>query len=263
MRKAISNRKLYPAMAGGVLLALVGGATLKLLHTSQAEPLGQESSSVEAKDEVADGSLTPLSPFESEPFLQASPSFRLADPALLQSTSSNARVETVAAGRSDPFAPIVRPSLLPTRPSSSVAAVTPVTSVPAQVSPVQNLPVVPVAATQALPALPVLPAPELSANLPQPPVGVAIAPMNPPVLQSLIDQIVVTGVAQIGDTVNVIVREPGSTSSRHVQQGDLIAGGQVRVKSVDTSNAEPLVILTYNGRDYPRTVGSSALIGSL
>jgi hypothetical protein len=43
----------------------------------------------------------------------------------------------------------------------------------------------------------------------------------------------------------------------------MLAGGQVRVKSIDTSSAEPVVVLTYNGQDYTRTVGSGTLIGSL
>jgi multidrug efflux pump subunit AcrA (membrane-fusion protein) len=98
---------------------------------------------------------------------------------------------------------------------------------------------------------------------PQPAVDIAVSPTNSPVLQSLIDQIAITGVAQIGNTVSVIVQEPGSVSGRHVRPGDMIAGGQVRIKSVDTSTPEPLVVLTYNGRDYTRTVGGSALIGSL
>jgi Tfp pilus assembly protein PilP len=84
-----------------------------------------------------------------------------------------------------------------------------------------------------------------------------------PLPQSPVDQIAITGVAQIGNTVSVIVRETGSASGRHVRAGDILAGGQVRVKSIDTSTAEPTVVLTYNGQDYTRTVGSGALIGSL
>ena len=87
-------------------------------------------------------------------------------------------------------------------------------------------------------------------------------PVNP-VQQSPIDQIAITGVAQIGNAVSVIVRESTGASSRHVKVGDMLAGGQVRVKSIDTSSAEPVVVLTYNGQDYTRTVGSGTLIGSL
>ncbi len=99
--------------------------------------------------------------------------------------------------------------------------------------------------------------------MPQSIPEVAIAPTVAPVVQNPVDQVAITGVAQIGDTVSVIVRESGNASSRHVKPGDLVAGGQVRIKSIDTSAAEPMVVLTYNGQDYIRTVGSSALIGSL
>jgi hypothetical protein len=92
---------------------------------------------------------------------------------------------------------------------------------------------------------------------------VAVAPTVNPVLQSPVDQIAITGVAQIGNAVSVIVRESTGASSRHVKVGGMLAGGQVRVKSIDTSSAEPVVVLTYNGQDYTRTVGSGTLIGSL
>ena len=257
MNKAISNRKLYPALAGAVLVALAAGVTLKLVHTSS-----QTDSVAEVQDEPAQSetvTLEPLTPFESGPFLKASPSFRLADPALLRSTSPNARVDTVAAGRPDPFAPIVRPSAAPPRPQPAPVAA----AAPSQVSPVQTLPVVPVASTQMLPPLPALPTPAGTSTMPQSIPEVAIAPTVAPVVQNPVDQVAITGVAQIGDTVSVIVRESGNASSRHVKPGDLVAGGQVRIKSIDTSAAEPMVVLTYNGQDYIRTVGSSALIGSL
>jgi hypothetical protein len=61
----------------------------------------------------------------------------------------------------------------------------------------------------------------------------------------------------VGNTVSVIVTEPGSTASRRVSQGDMLVGGRIRVKSVDMSAQEPVVVLTYDGRDYTRTVGAS------
>lgn len=261
MSKAISNRQLYPAVAGGVLIALTCGVVLKLIHTSyQEEP--------ESIPQTATSSLPqpqteePLStPFESGPFLQASPSFQLANPALLQSTSPSARADTVVAGRSDPFAPIVRPSALLSRPRPPQAVAPPA---PPQGTPIQNLPVVPVSATQSLPPLPALPDPAVpGSSMPQASSEVAVAPMAAPGAQNPVDRVAITGVAQIGNAVSVIVREAGSASSRHVKPGDMLAGGQVRVKAIDTSTAEPTVVLTYNGQDYTRTVGSSALIGSL
>jgi hypothetical protein len=100
MRKAISNRQLYPALAGGVVIALACGVVLKLIHTSSQV----EAAAVQLPSAPEETALAPLTPFETGPFLQASPSFRLANPALLQSTSPSARVDAVAAGRPDPFA---------------------------------------------------------------------------------------------------------------------------------------------------------------
>jgi Tfp pilus assembly protein PilP len=74
---------------------------------------------------------------------------------------------------------------------------------------------------------------------------------------SVIDQVTVSGVVQIGQQVHAIVSEPGSSAGRRVAQGDAVAAGQVRVKAIDLSGPDPTVVLTYNGRDYYRTVGGS------
>lgn len=268
-----SNRILYGAIAAGILIALLGGAGLKLMQTRSTsaeavaiEPLGM----AEADSNV--GETTPSDPSFAEPFVQASPSLRLADPSLLQSTVPQARVETIASGRPDPFAPLVTPRRAPSRPSPVAVPALPPTAVTAQVpgqpAAPQPMPVVPVANTQSLPPLPTalplpsLPAPFVPGSLPQMGGEVAIAP-TAPVFQSLIDQVGVSGVVQIGNSVHAIVTEPGDSSGRRVSQGDLVAGGRVRVKSIDVSGVDPVVILTYDGRDYPRTVGSGAMMGSL
>jgi len=71
--------------------------------------------------------------------------------------------------------------------------------------------------------------------------------------QSPLEAVELTGVVQVGDRVGVIVREGQGQSSRHVFAGDLLAGG-VRVKSVDVSAQQPLVILEYQGQEYTRVV---------
>jgi hypothetical protein len=68
--------------------------------------------------------------------------------------------------------------------------------------------------------------------------------------------VVVSGVVQVGSGISVIITEPGSTVSRRVAQGDMLAGGRIRLKSVDMSGQEPMVVLTYDGKDYTRTVGA-------
>ncbi|NJL45508.1 MAG: hypothetical protein HC922_06765 [Leptolyngbyaceae cyanobacterium SM2_3_12] len=258
-KSSISNRKLYPVLAAGLILALVAGAGLKMVFGHRSSSNSESAPSATAIAESASGTSPEI--FKSAPFFQPSAPIRLANPALLQSTSAPVRVQAVAAGRPDPFASIVIPS-----PGSARPAPATVTPVPA-VSPAQPLPAVPIVATQALPALPpvlpALPSPAVPGSAVQNPIPVAVAPTNSPIFQSLLDQIVVSGVVQIGNDVSLIVTEPGNASSRRVSSGDLVAGGRVRIKSVDLSSSEPVVVLTYDGKDYTRIVGNNAMIGDL
>jgi hypothetical protein len=73
--------------------------------------------------------------------------------------------------------------------------------------------------------------------------------------QNPVQAIELTGVIQVGDRVGIIVRESNGQTSRHLFEGDLLAGGQVRIKSIDMSTQQPLVILEYQGKEYPRMVG--------
>ncbi|MGG6240469.1 hypothetical protein ACQ4N7_17730 [Nodosilinea sp. AN01ver1] len=269
----LSKRKLYAAISGGLLLAIAAGAALKLtMGSSSPEAAGvdSENSDLMATDTASadpQEALVPqtdesATPFQSKPFFQPSAPLRLAEPNLLRSTSSQARVEAVAAGRPDPFASVVLPGPKASRPTPAAAALTPV---PAAVAS-RGLPTVPVVATQSLPplpqapaqsvALPNLPAPFLPGSVPPLPTDIAVAPTGSPVFQNLVDQVVVSGVVQVGSGVSVIVTEPGSTVSRRVSQGDMLAGGRIKVKSVDMSGQEPVVIMTYEGQDYTRTVGA-------
>ncbi|WOD38159.1 hypothetical protein [Nodosilinea sp. E11] len=271
--QGLANRKLYSAIAGGLLLAVAAGATFKLttLTATDSPATGTSAPSdqgVATADADFDGALVPATgdaatPFQSsQPFFQASRSLRLADPSLLRSTSPQARVEAVSAGRSDPFASVILPGPRVSRPAPAAAVLTP--APPAIAS--QGLPTVPVTSTASLPALPQieaqpvvipnLPLPFLPGNLPPVPTDLAVAPTGSPTFQNLVDQVVVSGVVQVGSGVSVIVTEPGSTVSRRVSQGDMLAGGRIRVKSVDLSGQEPMVVLTYDGRDYTRSVGA-------
>lgn len=271
--QGLANRKLYSAIAGGLLLAVAAGAAIKLTTAGPSTaPVAGVNADGGAVTTDGEGALIPATgeaatPFQSQPFFTASTPLRLADPSLLRSTSSQARVEAVTAGRPDPFASVVLPGPRVPRPDPAAAVLTPASPAVAQ-----GLPAVPVAATQSLPPLPQvamqpvtlpnLPAPFLPGGVPPIPTDIAVAPTGSPAFQNLVDQIVVSGVVQVGSGISVIVTEPGSTVSRRVSQGDMLAGGRIRVKSVDMSGQEPMVILTYDGRDYTRTVGAP-LVGVL
>ncbi len=270
--QGLEKRKLYAAIAGGLLLAVIGGAALKLtMATSGGAADDAPAASLAPAETDGEALSEPLipatgdaaTPFQTQPFLAASGPLRLADPSLLRSTSPQARVEAIATGRPDPFAAVVLPG--PSLPRASSAAIVLTPAPPAIAG--QALPPIPVAATQGIPsvpqgmiqpvALPTLPAPFLpGTTLPAAP-DVAIAPTNGAASQNLVDQVVISGVVQVSSSVNVIVTEPGSSVSRRVSQGDMLAGGRIKVKSVDMSGQEPVVVLTYDGRDYTRTVGAA------
>lgn len=263
MSQNLSNRQISLILAGSVLLALGMGSGIKLLTASRGSDGSStqvaavdEATSLEDSELAADA---PGQPFEAGPFVPASGQLRLADPALLQSTSTEVRLDTVVAGRPDPFAPVAFPTAS-SKPKAQTAAIA---TAPTGAQPPQNLPVVPIPATQALPPLPSVP-PPLPALQPLPPVQPTAIAANPgsgipQPTQSLVERIEISGVAQVGNQVSVIVREPGANASRYVRAGDAIAGGQIRVKRIDLSSTEPVVILEYNGRDYPRTVGDTSL----
>ncbi|PSN12206.1 hypothetical protein C7293_21255, partial [filamentous cyanobacterium CCT1] len=133
----LSKRKLYAAVSGGLLLAIAAGAALKLTMGSsspEAAEVDSDNADLIATDAAptdTEGALVPqtdeaATPFQSsQPFFQPSTPLRLAEPNLLRSTSSHARVEAVAAGRPDPFASVVLPGPKASRPTPAAAALTP------------------------------------------------------------------------------------------------------------------------------------------
>lgn len=274
------NRNLYFALGGGVLVALLVGGGLRLWQ-SQSSSSGSGAADSPSSDATADGALgselAKTADF-SEPFVAAAPSLTLAEPDLLQSTSAQTRVPAIAAGRPDPFAPLVTPARIPSRPVAGVIPTPPPPPMPlaaptaaptpvARPSTAQPRPTVSIAATQALPPLPTvtmpsLPVPPIPGGLPMAAETGATTDLipSPVALSSAVDQVVVSGVVQVGQQVHAIITEPGNPSGRRVSQGDTVAGGQVRIKAIDLSSPDPTVVLTYNGRDYYRTVGGAGLL---
>ncbi|MDY6940298.1 MAG: hypothetical protein SWY16_21920 [Cyanobacteriota bacterium] len=91
-------------------------------------------------------------------------------------------------------------------------------------------------------------------------IGPAIPP-EPPTPPTISENVEVTGVAEVGGEVQVIVQLPGSSSGRYVRVGDLIAGGRVLIKRVEgIQSTEPIVILEEDGSEYPRFLGESPTI---
>lgn len=265
----LSNRQVIAVLAGSFCLAIGLGSGLKLwLSSRQAAPSKAiaPAADLEASEPHSSTAASADQLFE-QPFVRVGQGLLLANPTLLQSTPKEERVVAVTAGRSNPFAPITQPGAGTVRrtpqPSSSQQ---PPTSTPQAV---QTVPVV--ATTQPLPPLPPVPS-ALPASNSAPLPTVAVAP-NLPSLPSIanpasssgsispVDKVEISGVVQLAGRVRVIIREAGASTSRHVTVGDRLVGGQVRVKQVDLSGAEPLVVLEYNGQEFYRSVGSTALAG--
>ena len=84
-------------------------------------------------------------------------------------------------------------------------------------------------------------------------------PRPDPVLAKAVE---VTGVVQIGNQAYAIVNAPNEPTSRYVQEGQRLAGGQVLVRRIDFNRASPVVILEQSGVEVVRAVGESAAIAS-
>lgn len=175
-------------------------------------------------------------------------------PGLLKPTNAARRVPTITTGRQNPFEATATPPLaLPV-----AAKATPATgrSLPSlsqrPLAPVSTLPTVPIAANPStLPPLAVPGNPNLT---PLPPVGVPAVPPSP---SSLAETIEVTGVLQVKGQWTVIVKEPGSPTSRYVKTGDYLANGRVLVKRI-LAGAEPAVVLQQNGREVIKSLGTTS-----
>lgn len=86
---------------------------------------------------------------------------------------------------------------------------------------------------------------------PRSPITVT-APRPDPTVAKAVE---VTGIVQIGDQAYAIVNAPNEPTSRYVQEGQRLAGGQVLVRRIDLNRAEPVVILEQLGVEVVRAVG--------
>ncbi|MBW4465812.1 MAG: hypothetical protein KME07_10295 [Pegethrix bostrychoides GSE-TBD4-15B] len=98
--------------------------------------------------------------------------------------------------------------------------------------------------------------PKAPAPAPRSPITAPV-PRPDPVLAKAVE---VTGVVQIGNQAFAIVNAPNEPTSRYVQEGQRLAGGQVLVRRIDFNRAEPVVILEQSGVEVVRAVGESGTI---
>jgi hypothetical protein len=169
---------------------------------------------------------------------------------LIPSTNADQRVQAIQTERSDPF------SQVPTAPSVQIEitseAPSPEPSPAVSASTNQPTGGQSTAANGGgngsgglIPLPP--PAPRSSA------APVAAAPPQP----SLAQAVQVLGVMQIGEVPYAIVNAPNEPSSRYVREGERLANGQVMVRRIDLSSAEPAVVFEEDGMEVITSVGSN------
>lgn len=177
-------------------------------------------------------------------------------PDLISSTDPDQRVQQVKGTRNDPF------SLLPTTPTVEFAEGANPNTVPTTSAPRGAAPAAPPARrTAQAPARPTTPASRPATGSTPGQTGGNTGPRspiaaNPPRPQPTLARAVeVTGVVQVGDTVYAIVNAPNESTSRYVQEGQRLSGGQVLVRRIETNRAEPVVVLEQAGVEVVRAVG--------
>lgn len=244
---------------GTVALAAAIGGTLRMMSVQNSTAPSRESQSTEQRTNSSEAAA-----LLEAPMVSVSEELRkaVAPSELVGSTSREERLSEIAAGRVDPFAPVIQQTekVVPDQEEPIINTDVPVIE---PISP-SSVPVAPVSSASDLPPVPVsVPAPQIP-TLPSIPVAsdpVAIPawpnalPQTNSAPQDPIQAVELSGVIQIGDRVGVIVREGRGKASHHAFEGDLLAGGQIRIKSIDLSSHEPLIILEYQGKEYPRIVG--------
>lgn len=190
------------------------------------------------------------------------------------SSSASLSVPSGQVGRDNPFA-------LAEQPDFDVRFVA--AKAPKSLPPIPNVGLGPESGSSLVPAAAPIAAPiELrpavpTVVVPQEQADIAIAPNAPLVLPSpdalpptmspvaiqprnisptaLAEAVEIKGVVQLGDQIAVIVNEGEGTLSRTVQPGARLAGGQVEFRRIDTTTAEPQVVLVQNGVEVFRSVG--------
>jgi hypothetical protein len=191
-------------------------------------------------------------------------SVTVVSPNLIPLTNATQRVGVVLKGRSDPFAQIVNPAPVGV-PSATVAPKT-----------VPVLPKLPISARKpqkpstgrdVLASAPVqkkvsphvnLTRPVLPKVLPQViPNQTLVSVLPPPQQPELAKGVLVTGIVQIGQEPQAIIKVPNEPTSRYVQAGQRLANGLVIKRIEMNQGSEPTVILEQYGIEVAKMVGEA------
>lgn len=213
---------------------------------------GETTSTEPSPVEQAPVASSPASPTPafSQPTVEPSASPKgILPPDLISSTDPNQRIQQIKGDRSDPF------SLLPTTPKvqfppNAAPTTAPTTSPTRGGGQSPNRASAPSRSTNRSTGTTAGRAPT---QKPAPRSPIAAAPPRPQ--PTLARAVKVSGVVQVGGKVFAIVSAPNEPTSRYVEEGQRLAGGQVLVRRIDMNRAEPVVILEQFGVEVVRAVG--------
>ena len=182
-------------------------------------------------------------------------------------------LSTTKTGRENPFALAEQPEFeVRFLAAKASTALPPIPSVGLGPEPGASLlPVSPVAEPIELPpALPTVVVPQEASGIALAPNPQLVAPPSPVLSPlpspattipqetsptALAEAVEIKGVVQLGDQIAVIINEGEGTLSRTVQAGARLAGGQVELRRIETTTAEPQVVLVQNGVEIVRGIG--------
>jgi hypothetical protein len=145
---------------------------------------------------------------------------------LIASTNPEVRARGSIRGRQDPF------SLIPVQPKTEIEEV----KTEETAAPPQNQ----------------VNTPE---NIISTPTMETLEPPETVLSTKLAESVLITGLVELGDRIQLIVQAPEETTSRYVDIGEYVANGQVLIKRIESSFPDPTVILEENGIEVSRTVG--------
>ena len=79
----------------------------------------------------------------------------------------------------------------------------------------------------------------------------------------LAENVLITGLIELGDHIKLIVQAPEETSARYVEIGQYLSNGKVLVKRIEPGFPSPTVILEQNGEEIAKVIGEDEEEGTL
>ena len=150
---------------------------------------------------------------------------------LIPATKPDLRIRSSIRGRQDPFAVVAIQPQIEIKEDEEAEAVKPTSK------PEPQLP--PITTPEDVTSIPTIPEADLAEN------------------------VLITGLVESNDGIELIVQAPEETSARYVEIGQYLSNGQVLVKRIEPSFPTPVVILEQDGVEVRKAVGEVKEQGTL